>query len=161
MSNHTSTRHNLIFAWLLRGLAVLFLIFDAVIKLTRTPMAVDATAQLGYPTSVVLPLGLLELVMLLLYLVPRTSVIGALLWTGYLGGAVATHVRLSHPLFLHVLFPTYIAAMLWGGLMIADPLLRRVIWRTRVSAARFNQLETQTNDPSTEGAVNGAVRLSR
>jgi hypothetical protein len=147
-----STRRNLFFAWLVRGLAIVFLTFDAVIKLTQTPMAVDATVRLGYPSSIVLPLGLLELVLLLLYVVPKTSVIGALLWTGYLGGAVATHVRLSNPLFSHVLVPTYVAGMLWGGLMITDPLLRRVLWRTHVPGRDSEHLrrssELGQRDPS-------------
>jgi hypothetical protein len=130
VSKNTSSRRNTILAWLLRGLAILFLSFDTVIKLARAPVAVEATTLLGYPSSVVLPLGLLEAVLVVLYVVPKTSVLGAVLWTGYLGGAVATHVRLSNPLFSHVLFPTYIAAMLWGGLVLVDPLLRRALFRS-------------------------------
>lgn len=135
MSNSVSSRRNTYLAWILRSLALLFLTFDTIIKLTRSPMAVDATTQLGYPSSVVLPIGLLELVLIVLYLVPKTAVIGALLWTGFLGGAVATHVRMGNPLLSHVLFPTYIAGMLWGGLVLVDPLLRCVLWRTREKPA--------------------------
>ena len=105
-------------------LVVLFLTFDVGIKLLRAPVAIDSTVQLGYPANTVLAIGLIELVCLVLYLVPRTAVIGALLWTGYLGGAIATHVRLENPLFSHVLFPVYVAAMLWGGLWLRDARVR-------------------------------------
>jgi hypothetical protein len=106
------------------GLAVAFLAFDAAIKLLGMPPALEATARLGYPASTVLTLGLLEAVCLALYLVPRTALLGALLWTGYLGGAVATHVRVGNPLASHVLFPIYIAALLWAGLWLRDTRLR-------------------------------------
>lgn len=104
----------------LSTIAVLFLTFDLIVKLLLFPQASDATVQLGYPAGVVRPLGILQLVLLVLYLVPRTSLIGAVLWTGYLGGAVATHVRLGNPLFTHVLFPVYVGALLWGGLWLRD-----------------------------------------
>ena len=110
------------------GLALLFLAFDAGIKLVMAPQAIEATGQLGYPSSVVVPLGVIELVLLVLFVVPRTALVGAVLWTGYLGGAIATHVRLENPLFTHVLFPVYIAALLWGALWLRDP-------RTRVLLA--------------------------
>src|SRR5207249_3667915 len=87
----------------LSGLAVLFLLFDAGVKVLQHPMAVQGTAELGYPQSVVVGLGIVQLVCLAVYLVPRTSVLGAVLWTGYLGGAVATHVRVGNPLFSHAL----------------------------------------------------------
>ena len=108
----------------LSGLAVLFLAFDAAIKLIQSPMAIQGTTDLGYPASVVLPLGLIQVVCLIVYLIPRTSVLGAILWTGYLGGAIATHVRLENPLFTHQLFPLYVAALLWGGLYLRDRRVR-------------------------------------
>jgi hypothetical protein len=111
----------------LSGLAVLFLLFDAIIKLLRHPAAVQGATQLGYPESVVFGLGIVLLVCLVLYLVPRTSVLGAVLFTGYLGGAVATHVRVGNPLFSHVLFPVYVAAFLWAGLWLRDERLRAVV----------------------------------
>jgi hypothetical protein len=112
---------------ILSGLGVLFLLFDATVKVLQLPPAMQGTAQLGYPASVVLPLGILQLVCLAVYLVPRTSVLGAILWTGYLGGAIATHVRLGNPLFSHVLFPVYLAALLWGGLWLRDERVRAVL----------------------------------
>ena len=111
----------------LSGLAVLFLLFDAGVKVLRHPMAVQGTAELGYPQSVVVVLGIVQLVCLAVYLVPRTAVLGAVLWTGYLGGAVATHVRIGHPLFSHVLFPVYVAVLLWVGLWLRDERLRTVL----------------------------------
>jgi hypothetical protein len=111
----------------LTGLAVLFLLFDAIGKLMRPAAVVEGTTQLGWPASVILPLGIVQVVCLILYLYPRTSVLGAILWTGYLGGAVATHVRIGNPLFSHILFPTYIAALLWGGLWLRDRRLRELL----------------------------------
>jgi hypothetical protein len=109
------------------GIAVLFLTFDATLKVLRLPAAVEGTAQLGYPTGVLFGLGVVQIVCIVLYLVPRTAVLGAILWTGYLGGAVATHVRIGHPLFSHVLFPVYVALLLWGGLWLRDLRLRALI----------------------------------
>jgi hypothetical protein len=111
----------------LSGIAVLFLAMDAVMKVMRIPAAVQGTKELGYPADVLVPLGIIQLVCLALYLIPRTRVLGAILWTGYLGGAVATHVRIGHPLFSHILFPVYVAALLWGGLYLRDVRLRAVL----------------------------------
>ena len=108
----------------LSGLAVAFLIFDSAGKLLRMPPVVEGTAQLGYPGSVIVPLGVILLTCVLVYVVPRTAVLGAVLLTGYLGGAVATHVRVENPLLSHALFPTYVAALLWVGLVLRDPRLR-------------------------------------
>jgi hypothetical protein len=114
------------------GLAVGFLIFDSVGKLLQVQPVIDGTKQLGYPPDIVFSLGVILLTCVLAYLVPRTSVLGALLLTGYLGGAVATHVRVGNPLLTHVLFPTYVAALLWGGLMLRDTRLRALLpWRDR------------------------------
>jgi hypothetical protein len=112
---------------ILSGLAVLFLLFDASVKVLQLPLAVEGTKQLGYSESVVFGLGIVQLACLIAYLVPRTSVLGAVLWTGYLGGAVATHVRLGNPLFRHTLFPLYIAGLLWVGLWLRDEQLRAVL----------------------------------
>ncbi|HMF76642.1 MAG TPA: DoxX family protein [Bryobacteraceae bacterium] len=105
---------------ILSGFAALFLVFDATMKVLALPPAVQGTTQLGYPASTLLGIGLLQFICLVLYLVPRTALIGAILWTGYLGGAVATHVRVGSPLFTHILFPLYVAALLWAGLWLRD-----------------------------------------
>jgi len=111
----------------LSGFAVLFLTFDATLKLLMLPEAVEGTMRLGYTVDVVRGLGILQLACLVLYLVPRTSVLGVVLWTGYLGGAVATHVRAGDPLFSHVLFPVYVALFLWGGLWLRNQKLRALL----------------------------------
>jgi len=114
-------------SYALSGVAVLFLTFDVGFKLVQSSAAVEGTAQLGYPASSVLGIGIIELVCLILYVVPRTSVLGAVLFTGYLGGAIATHVRLANPLFTHILFPVYVAALLWGGLYLREERLRELL----------------------------------
>ena len=112
------------------GLAVSFLIFDSLGKLLEVQPVVDGTRQLGYSPEIVFSLGVTLLSCVLTYLVPRTSVLGAVLLTAYLGGAVATHVRVGSPLFSHVLFPAYLAALLWGGLLLRDAQLRAFLpWR--------------------------------
>ncbi|WP_426750291.1 DoxX family protein [Myxococcus sp. Y35] len=112
---------------ILSGIAVLFLLFDAVGKLLQIPEAQQGTVELGYPVSVLFGLGVVQLACLAVYLTPRLSVFGAILWTGYLGGAVATHVRVGNPLFTHLLFPVYIATLLWLGLWLRDARLRAVL----------------------------------
>ncbi|MEA2696922.1 MAG: hypothetical protein QOI66_1193 [Myxococcales bacterium] len=109
------------------GIVVLFLLFDSIIKLLRVPAAVEGTVQLGYPPSVLLGLGIVLLACVVTYLVPRTALVGAVLLTGYLGGAIATHVRVGHPLLSHTLFPIYVAALIWGGLFLRDERVRALI----------------------------------
>jgi hypothetical protein len=113
----------------LTGLATLFLLVDASFKFMTTPEAVTATRELGWPTNVIPLLGVIELVCLALYLVPRTAVLGAVLWTGYLGGAIATHLRIGNPLLTHTLFPIYVAALIWGGLWLRERRLRGLFSR--------------------------------
>jgi hypothetical protein len=104
----------------LSGLVTLFLAWDAAIKLVRHPMALEGSGTLGYGPHTVPLIGGLAAVCLALYVIPRTAVLGAILMTGYLGGAIATHVRVDNPLFSHVLFPVYVATLLWGGLALRD-----------------------------------------
>lgn len=111
----------------LSGLAAAFMAMDGVVKVLQLPVAVEGTVKLGYPAGVILWLGLIQLALLALYLIPRTAALGAVLWTGYLGGAIATHVRLGNPLFSHVLFPIYVAGFLWLGLWLRDRRLRAVL----------------------------------
>ena len=112
---------------ILTGFAALFLLVDAGLKLAQLSPAVQGTAELGYPTSVVFPLGLVLLACLVTHLVPRTAVLGAVLLTGYLGGAIATHLRVQSPLLSHTLFPIYVAALIWGGLYLRDSRVRTLI----------------------------------
>ena len=115
----------------LTGLTILFLTFDAVAKIAGAKQAVEGSVQLGYPASTVVPIGLVLLACVILYAVPRTAPLGAVLLTGYLGGAIATHVRVANPLFSHVLFPTYVAAILWAGLYLRDPRVRALVRSAR------------------------------
>ena len=110
--------------WGLTGLAVLFMTFDIAIKLVDLQVVRDTLVQLGYPPQLGRTIGVIELVCLALYLNPRTSVLGAVLFTGVMGGAIATHMRVGDPLFSHVLFGVYLGAVLWGGLWLREPRLR-------------------------------------
>jgi hypothetical protein len=112
---------------ILSGLAAVFLIFDAVIKFIKPAPVVDAFAHLGWPLSSAVTIGILLLVCTSLYVIPRTSILGAILLTGYLGGAVAMHLRVGDPLFSHILFPTYLGVMLWLGLYLREERLRALI----------------------------------
>jgi hypothetical protein len=105
---------------ILSGIAVLFIAFGMTTALAQRPEAIEGAIALGYPPSTVFWIGVLEFVLLVLYLIPRTAVLGAVLWTGYLGGAVASHVRLQQPWFSTTLFPIYFAILLWGGLYLRD-----------------------------------------
>jgi hypothetical protein len=113
----------------LSGLVILFMLFDGGIKLVPLDIVIESTAQLGYPASASLArgLGLLGLVATALYAFPRTSVLGAILLTGYLGGTVATHLRAGSPIFSHMLFGVYLGVMLWSGIYLRDDRLRALI----------------------------------
>jgi hypothetical protein len=110
----------------LTSLAVLFLLMDAVMKLLALPAVLSSTAQLGYPGTAQFArdLGAVLLVCTLLYAWPRTAVLGAVVLTGYLGGAIAAHVRIGSPIFTHVLFGAYVALFVWGGLFLRDERVR-------------------------------------
>jgi len=110
----------------LSAVPALFLLVDAIMKLVKPPPVVEATVKLGYPESVILPLGIVLLVCTVLYLIPRTAVLGAILLTAYLGGAVATHVRVSDGAF-PVVFPVIIGTLLWGGLYLRNERLRSLV----------------------------------
>ncbi len=113
----------------LSGLVVLFLVLDSAIKLVPIAEVTDTMVQLGYPPSdaIARGLGIMTLVSVALYVLPRTSLLGAVLLTGYLGGAIATHLRVGSPVFSHLLFGLYLGLMLWGGLWLRDPKLRTMI----------------------------------
>jgi hypothetical protein len=112
---------------IISGIAILFLLLDAVMKIMKSTPSVEGTTQLGYPAGIVVALGIVELACLLFYAVPRTSILGAILITGYLGGAIATHARMDAPLFSHTLFPIYFALLIWGGLYLSDGRLRPLL----------------------------------
>jgi Na+/melibiose symporter-like transporter len=109
---------------ILTALVVSFLLFDCTIKLMKLAPAVEGTVRLGYPVNLVAVIGIVLLACTALYVIPRTSILGAIFLTGYLGGAVASQLRIGEPLLSHVLFPIYFAALLWGGLYLREPRLR-------------------------------------
>jgi hypothetical protein len=111
----------------LSGVAILFMLFDTVIHAMRGPQVVQGFAQLGFPLSIAIPLSTIEFIGIVLYVIPRTSVLGAILLTGYLGGAVAAQVRIGAPLLGFVLAPVYVALFLWGGLYFRDERVRALI----------------------------------
>jgi hypothetical protein len=115
----------------LSALVVLFLGMNAAVGLLARPEAVAGTRELGLDPALLLPLGLIQVACLVLYLIPRTAPLGAVLWTGWLGGAIATHLRLGTPVFTHLLFPLYVAAPLWIGLWLRDARVRAALGPTR------------------------------
>ena len=127
MTVESSAKKRSIAGYALTAFVALFLTFDTVMKVLQLAPAMQGTIELGYPASTVLTIGLIELVCLVLYLIPRTSVLGALVLTGYLGGAIATHLRVGSPLPTHTLFPIYVALLVWGGLYLRESRLRTLL----------------------------------
>jgi DoxX-like family len=117
-------------AWagrIISAVPVLFLVFDGAMKLMNAVPVVEAQNQLGIPQNLTLSIGILELACVLVYAIPGSSILGAILLTGYLGGATAIQLRVGNPLFTHLLFPAYVGAFLWGGLYLRDERLRQVL----------------------------------
>jgi hypothetical protein len=115
----------------MRAIVVLFLLMDTGIHLAQPGPVVEAMKQLGFPPGAAVTLGILELVLTVLYLIPRTAILGALLFTGYLGGAVAVHMRVGNPVFEAYIFPTLVGVLLWGGLLLVDSRLRTLVGTRR------------------------------
>jgi len=112
---------------ILSGLIIAFLLVDGIMKVMKARVAVEGSIQLGFPESVVFGIGAILLVSTALYAIPQTSVLGAILLPGYLGGAIATHVRVGSPLFGYTFFPIYVDVVLWAGLYLRDARLRALI----------------------------------
>ena len=115
---------------ILSGLAIAFLVFDGGVKFfmdSLPPEALEAITSLQWPIEKMPMVGTILLCCLVLHLIPRTSLFGAILLTGYLGGAVASHVRVGNPLFSHTLFPIYIAILVWLGLYLRDSRVKRIL----------------------------------
>jgi len=131
----SSRSRSVVIGRVLSGIVVAFLLFSTACKFFGGDMVRDGMRELGYPPEIALGLGLLELVCTLLYAFPRTARIGAIVTTGYLGGAVATHLRLLHPWASHTLFPVWLGILMWAGLLLRDPALRAVLLPPRLRAA--------------------------
>jgi hypothetical protein len=112
---------------IISGLVVLFMLFDSIIHIMRPAQVLEAFVRLGFPERLSLVIGIILLVCVVLYLIPRTSVLGAILLTGYLGGAVVTNLRAGSPLFGETLFPVYFGVLAWAGLYLRDRQLRALI----------------------------------
>src|SRR5256714_7692901 len=125
-NTQTVSKKTLLAGRIISALPVLFLLMDGVMKLIKPAVVVEGTVRLGYSETVILPLGIVLLLCTVVYLIPRTAILGAILLTGYLGGAVATHVRVGEGLF-PVLFPVVLGVLLWGGLWLRDERLRALI----------------------------------
>jgi len=125
---HTSSRRGLWAGRVISTLPALFLLIDGIMKLVKPAVVVEATVKLGYSESVITGLGIVLVACTIIYLIPRTTVLGAILLTGYLGGAIATHVRVGDPLFT-IIFPVILGAMIWGGLYLLDERCRSVFAR--------------------------------
>ncbi len=111
----------------MRAVVVLFLLMDTGIHLAQPAPVVQAMNQLGFPPNAAVALGVLEFALTVLYVIPRTSILGALLLTGYLGGAVSAHMRVGNPVFEAYIFPTLVGALLWGGLLLVDSRVRALM----------------------------------
>lgn len=111
---------------IMSGLVILFMLFDSISKFMKLDEVVEGTVSLGFGEHHIIVIGVLGLLSAILYAIPRTSVLGAIILTGYFGGAIVTHVRVDSPLFSHTLFPVYFAIIAWGGLWLRDEKLRSV-----------------------------------
>ena len=111
----------------LSALPVALLLFSGIMKLVQPPEVLQSFTTLGYNPDIALAIGILEIACVVIYLIPRTAVIGAILLTGYLGGAIATHLRVGDPLLSHTLFPIYVGALLWLGLFLREGRLRALV----------------------------------
>ncbi len=127
MSTSSTSKPMLWTGRVMSGIVILFMIFDMTIKLMRLKVVDDAMTELGYPTHLAFYIGVMELIIIVLYAIPRTAVLGAILFTGILGGAIATHLRVGDPIFSHDLFGVYLGLLAWGGLYFRDERLRSLI----------------------------------
>lgn len=128
MENTTNiSKTSRIIGWALSILVILFLLFDVFGKFMKPEVVVKGTMDLGYPESTITLLGIILLICTLLYAFPKTAILGAVLLTGYMGGAIATHIRVENPLFTHILSPVYMAIFFWGGLYLRSMKLRRLV----------------------------------
>jgi hypothetical protein len=130
MNQHS--RKSIVIGRVLSGLAILFLVFDGVMKFFMDklpPEALKAGEALQWPMEKMPIVGTILLLSVALHLIPRTAILGAVLLTGYLGGAIASHVRVSNPLFTHTLFPVYFAVLIWLGLYLRDGRMKHLIAR--------------------------------
>jgi hypothetical protein len=126
-TSYRPSRRAVITGRILTGIVAVLLTLDAGIKLVRAMGGVEGSEQLGLTPDQVFVMGVIAAVCLVVYLIPRVAPLGAVLWTGYFGGAIVTHLRVGDPLFSHILFPIYVSALIWGALYLRDPRVRAVL----------------------------------
>jgi hypothetical protein len=114
-------------ARIMGGLVIAFMLMDSIFKLIPNDMVTAGTVELGYQAHHIPVMGVLGFISILLFAIPRTQILGAILLTGYFGGAIATHVRLDNPLFSHILFPVYLAVLAWGSIWLKNESFRRLV----------------------------------
>lgn len=113
-------------SYIMSGIVILFMLMDSIMKFVKPTEVIEGTLALGFKEGHLVTMGSLGLISTLLYIYPRTAILGAVLLTGYFGGAMATHVRLDNPLFTHILFTGYLGIMMWGGLWLRNLKLREL-----------------------------------
>ena len=126
-SSVSVSEKKIIIGRIMSGIAVLFMLFDSITKILKTPQVMQASVKLGYPENTIPIIGLILLVLTIVYIIPRTSIFGAILLTGYLGGAVASNLRIMNPLFSNTLFPIYFAILVWGGIYLRDNFISQFV----------------------------------
>lgn len=126
-STGTISKGKLWTARIMGGLVIAFMLMDSIFKLIPNEMVTAGSVELGFQAHHIPVMGVLGLTSILLFAIPRTQLLGAILLTGYFGGAIATHVRLDNPLFSHILFPVYLAVLAWGSLWLKNETFRRLI----------------------------------
>ena len=114
-------------SWIITGIVSVLLAMDAGVKLAQAKPAIEGSVPLGFGPTQVFVIGVIAVVCLVLYLVPRTAPLGAILWTGYFGGTVVTHLRVGNPLFTHILSGVYVATLIWVSLYLRDPRVRALV----------------------------------
>ena len=129
-STNTSSKKMKITGWVFSILAILLLLADGFAKLIKPEPVIEATIQLGYPENTITTIGILAIICTIIYTIPRSAFLGAILLTGFLGGAIATHLRINNPLFSHTLFPVYVLLFIWLGLYLRSAPLRNLFLRS-------------------------------
>ena len=124
MENSNPTKTVRWISYSMSGLVIIFMLMDSIMKFVKPPEVIEGTLALGFTEDHLIIIGSLGLTSTLLYILPPTSILGAVLLTGYFGGAMATHVRLNNPLFTHILFTVYLGIFMWGGLWLRNTKLR-------------------------------------
>ncbi len=124
---NTISKTRLWTSYAMSGLVILFMLMDSIMKFVKPPQVIEGTLALGFTEQHLPVIGALGLISTLLYAFPRTSILGAILLTGYFGGTIATHLRLNNPLFTHTLFTVYFGILIWGGLWLRNTKLRELL----------------------------------